>query len=294
MNKIYPMEEFPLQSYEKRNFLIPTSKNFSFVKVNPYDEKAIGKYLEMLSIMPKGSTFAHKCILPDGQSAVDRIYDIHNQEGYYPNFFEWAKDKDKQEVYDAHRKLSKKVRNFVKNDFSTSKINFLGMQDTTPSERLESVLKYNNLEKAPNVGMYFVYDKLNLSTQGNPKLAGVIGMVVESIDSQGKPKEVELVIHLKEPYTKMGLGQKLIEKIGTDALLTACKNKEFNQKAMICIETLKSNQPSLKMQNKAGLSGKKDSELVQNDKTVVQKFPVTTLESKMKLAKAKNSLCCFR
>jgi hypothetical protein len=88
--------------------------------------------------------------------------------------------------------------------------------------------------------------------------------------------------------------KKLIEKIGTQELLTACKNKEFNQKAMICIETLKSNNPSLKMQNKAGLSSKKDNELVQNDKTVVQKFPVTTLANKMKLAKVKNSLCCFR
>lgn len=225
---------------------IVSSQDFTLEKVNHLDSNHLVEYFAILQ--PHASTLLHKAIL-NGKSVADRILQIekNNLSGLTLKEYQ-AKYKinNSNRLHELSGEKFTKLDNAKKNFYLQNLDKPVILVENNTQTTLKGLIQYalqGNLQQE-HIGMFFVKD----SALPQKKIAGIFGMVVQGIGEDGKVSRVELVNHLKEEYTGLGLAKDVILKVAKEQLLPAIENNEFSNDARYVIETKIDNDASLRAQ----------------------------------------------
>ena len=276
-------------------------KEFNIRKVNPFVDSDLVNYYAILQA--HASTLLNKATL-NGKTIAERILQIEKNN---LNGLTLKEHQVKYKINNQNRfkelhqvkflKLEKVKKQFYKQHLN-SDLQLIGQEQTKTLKELLQYALQGNLTRQ-NIGMFFVEDTKGtyISKNGNVKnkIAGTFGMVVQGVNQENKITKVELVNHLKEEYTGLGLGNELIGKLSRESLLPAIANNEFSNNARYVIETIHTNQASLRAQESSvGLTwfekltgGTLTTEEIPGSRIVKQENSITSLGNKFKI---KNTL----
>ena len=225
---------------------IISSQDFTLEKVNHLNDNHLVEYFAILQ--PHASTLLHKAIL-NGKSVADRILQIekNNLSGLTLKEYQ-AKYKinNSNRLHELSGEKFTKLDNAKKNFYLQNLDKPVILVENNTQTTLKGLIQYalqGNLQQE-HIGMFFVKD----SALPQEKIAGIFGMVVQGISEDGKVNRVELVNHLKEEYTGLGLAKDVILKVAKEQLLPAIENNEFSNDARYVIETKIDNDASLRAQ----------------------------------------------
>jgi hypothetical protein len=223
---------------------IERPSDFTLVKVNHLDNNHLVEYFAILQ--PHASTLLHKANL-NGKSVADRILQIerNNLNGLTLKEYQTKYNINNSNRFNMlHGSKFEKLDNAKKAFYLKNlemPVALVGSGEQNTLQGLIQNALQGNLQQE-HIGMFFVKDN------NNQKIAGIFGMVVQGVDATGKINKVELVNHLKEEYTGIGLAKDLIMQIAREQLIPAIDNREFSTDARYVIETKIDNDASLRAQ----------------------------------------------